>query len=52
LLNECDWTQLADSPLTDQKRSEWATYRQALRDILENYAGDLTEIVFPTAPTS
>jgi hypothetical protein len=52
LLQQSDWTQLADSPFTDQERSDWATYRQALRDILENYAGDLAEIVFPTAPTA
>lgn len=31
LLN-CDWTQANDSPLTDAKKTEWATYRQALRD--------------------
>ena len=28
-----DWTQLSDSPLSDSKKAEWATYRQALRDI-------------------
>lgn len=27
-----DWTQGADSPLTDAKKAEWATYRQELRD--------------------
>ena len=27
-----DWTQGADSPLTDAKQTEWATYRQELRD--------------------
>jgi len=27
-----DWTQGADSPLTDAKKTEWATYRQELRD--------------------
>ena len=32
LLIESDWTQLADSPLTDEKKAEWATYRQELRD--------------------
>ena len=24
---------MADSPLTDSKKTEWATYRQTLRDI-------------------
>ena len=33
LLAESDWTQMADSPLTDEAKSSWATYRQALRDI-------------------
>ena len=27
-----DWTHGADSPLTDAKKAEWATYRQELRD--------------------
>ena len=33
LLLESDWTQFAeDNPLSDEKKTEWATYRQALRD--------------------
>ena len=28
-----DWTQMADSPLTSEKKTEWATYRQSLRDL-------------------
>lgn len=32
-LAECDWTQLADAPLTVTQRAEWAAYRQALRDV-------------------
>ena len=32
LLIESDWTQMADSPLSTQKKAEWATYRQQLRD--------------------
>tara|TARA_B100001029_G_scaffold115850_1_gene95949 strand:- start:2269 stop:2559 length:291 start_codon:yes stop_codon:yes gene_type:complete len=31
-LASTDWTQGADSPLTDAKKTEWATYRQELRD--------------------
>ena len=31
-----DWTQFADSPLSDTKKAEWATYRQALREIPNN----------------
>ena len=32
LLYRSDWTQMPDSPLTDAKKTEWATYRQQLRD--------------------
>ena len=33
LLAESDWTQYAeDNTLTDEKKAEWATYRQTLRD--------------------
>jgi hypothetical protein len=39
LLSKCDWTVLVDSPLTEEKKTEWLTYRQELRDIseLENF---------------
>lgn len=33
LLFNSDWTQLPDSPLTEQKKLLWAEYRQNLRDI-------------------
>jgi nitrous oxide reductase accessory protein NosL len=41
LLASSDWTQAADSPLSDDKKAEWATYRQELRDItsIEDLAG-------------
>ena len=32
-LAESDWTQMADTALTTEKKAEWATYRQALRDL-------------------
>ncbi len=32
-LTATDWTQGADSPLSDAKKLEWQTYRQALRDV-------------------
>ena len=32
-LNESDWTQLSDSPLTAEKKEEFKVYRQELRDI-------------------
>lgn len=33
MLSASDWTQSPDSPLSDAKKSEWATYRQQLRDL-------------------
>ena len=33
LISNCDWTVNIDSPLSDSKKEEWKTYRQALRDI-------------------
>tara|TARA_R100001082_G_C4353706_1_gene155789 strand:- start:788 stop:1006 length:219 start_codon:yes stop_codon:yes gene_type:complete len=32
-LVDSDWTQSPDSPLSEEKKKEWATYRQALRDL-------------------
>jgi hypothetical protein len=32
-LTASDWTQMADSPLSSDKKAEWATYRQSLRDL-------------------
>ena len=58
-LEESDWTQFADSPLSDSKKAEWATYRQALRDLPENNPdpkwvdGDntkLPDVTWPTKP--
>ena len=53
LLEESDWTQAVDSPLTDTKKTEWATYRQALRDLPANNssATSIDDVVFPTEPT-
>jgi hypothetical protein len=52
-LTNSDWTQNADSPLTDAKKQEWATYRQALRDFpanVSNYSEDDEYIYFPDPP--
>jgi hypothetical protein len=47
-LADCDWTQLADSPLTTEQRAAWATYRQALRDVTEQ--PDPYALTWPEAP--
>ena len=49
LLSLSDWTQLADSPLTEEKKQEWATYRQELRDITDNFEGPI-DVAFPEDP--
>jgi hypothetical protein len=52
LLSSCDWTQAADSPLSDSKKVEWATYRQALRDLpATNTATTLNDVIWPTQPS-
>jgi hypothetical protein len=45
-LADCDWTQLADSPVD---KAAWATYRQALRDVPAQ-AGFPWTINWPTQP--
>jgi len=53
LLTESDWTQVADTPLTDSKKTEWATYRQTLRDLPANNtsATSIDDVTFPTPPS-
>ena len=48
-----DWTQVPDSPLSSEKRSEWQMYRQQLRDLPNDYATitSLEQVNFPTAPS-
>lgn len=46
LLSECDWTQLADSPVS---KYEWAEYRQQLRD-LPQQQGFPYSVVWPNEP--
>lgn len=52
LLFNSDWTQFPDSPLTPEKKAEWAAYRQALRDVPANNSEvvDLADIIWPTSP--
>tara|TARA_X000001382_G_C3111369_1_gene160023 strand:- start:13 stop:237 length:225 start_codon:yes stop_codon:yes gene_type:complete len=60
LLQESDWTVMPDSPLLDSKKTEWKTYRQALRDITKTAKPkssylpailDLSSVTFPTKPS-
>lgn len=47
-LQQCDWTQLPDVPLTPEKRTEWVDYRQDLRDVTSQ--PDPFDITWPTPP--
>jgi len=53
-LYSCDWTQGADSILTDEKIAEWATYRAALRDVPANLPEEFDGLAgfnWPTQPS-
>ena len=50
ILKSCDWVMMSDSPIAD--KSNWETYRQALRDITENLTTveQVQAVEFPTKP--
>ena len=52
LLEASDWTQTQDSPLSDTKKAEWQTYRQALRDLPADYqdTDNIDDVAFPNLP--
>ena len=50
LLTACDWTQAADSPLSDEVIATWATYREALRDLPATDGFDPRNPTWPDAP--
>lgn len=47
-LAACDWTQLVDTPISNIEQADWATYRQALRDITNQV--DPFNITWPEEP--
>ena len=49
-LTDTDWTQMADSPLSDSDKTAWATYRQSLRD-LPTASGFPHTMTWPTEPS-
>ena len=52
LLKASDWTQLPDSPLSSDKKTEYQTYRQALRDITTHSKWPkLEDSDWPTKPS-
>jgi len=48
LLQESDWTQLPDSPISSEKMVRWQTYRQELRDVTNQT--DPKNIIWPPKP--
>jgi hypothetical protein len=46
-LIDTEWTLLPDSPLTQEKQSEWLEYRNQLKDILNS---NNINAVWPTKP--
>ena len=52
LLEESDWTQVNDCPLSDSKKQEWATYRQELRDLPSTHqsVNNIADVIFPSIP--
>lgn len=49
LLADSDWTQGADSPLADEAKVSWSTYRQELRDLPAS-TDDVVNPVWPESP--
>lgn len=49
LLQQSDWTQIPNNPLTVEQQESWAVYRQELRDITTQ-SGYPFNVVWPTPP--
>jgi len=49
MLLSSDWTRLDDAALGEHTAEEWATYRQALRDLLGEYSR-VSDVVWPEDP--
>ncbi len=49
LLAASDWTQANDSPLSNDKKIEWASYRTLLRDLPSS--SDWPDVTFPEEPS-
>ncbi len=52
LLTECDWTDLPNAPLTEEKKTEWQNYRQQLRDLTNGLTTveQVEAVEFPEKP--
>lgn len=52
ILDDSDWTQQPDSPISDSKREEWRVYRQKLRDLTEGITTveEAVDFIWPEPP--
>jgi hypothetical protein len=50
LLQQSDWTQLADAPLSADEKNTWTAYRQSLRDLPQDNANP-AGVIFPDQPS-
>jgi hypothetical protein len=49
LLQQSDWTQIPNNPLTPEQQEAWAVYRQELRDVTSQ-SGYPFNVIWPTPP--
>lgn len=49
-LTETDFTQVGDAPITEEKKLAFAAYRQALRDLPQNFSNP-NDVIWPEKPT-
>ena len=50
-LRSSDWTQVMDSPLSPELKSQWSAYRQSLRDI-PSQSGFPGNVSWPQEPSN
>ena len=52
-MQESDWTDLPNAVLTDEKKSEWQSYRTELRDLTDGLdtVEKIKAVEFPTKPS-
>lgn len=54
-ITRSDWTQLSDVPLTNEEKTLWVNYRQALRDIPSvvnlNIIHHISQVTWPIEPS-
>jgi hypothetical protein len=48
-LSDSDWTQISDTPLSQEQKQEWADYRQALRDLPQTFES-ADQVTWPVPP--